>query len=88
MFVRNRLIVARVLRVSVLIFALFGFFVALAIRVKQKNSSAVVSKVYLLLGGALGAHLTSDRRALQRTTLNSIGNELSAFCSQCNPRRK
>ena len=53
MFVRNHLIVARVLRVSVLIFALFGFFVAVAIRVKQKNSSAVVSKVYLLLGGAL-----------------------------------
>jgi len=33
--------------------ALFGFFFALAISVKQKDSSAVESKVYPLLGSAL-----------------------------------
>jgi len=32
---------------------LFGFFVALAISVKQKDSSAVESKVYPLLESAL-----------------------------------
>jgi len=33
--------------------ALFGFFVALAISMKQKDPSAAESKVYSLLGSAL-----------------------------------
>jgi len=60
--------------------ALFGFFVGLAISVKQKDSSQlkVRSTRYL------GAQLTNDSAALQlkargRATLNSTGNELSAF---------
>ena len=39
--------------VNVLMTELFGFFVALAISVKQKGPSAVKSKVYPLLGSAL-----------------------------------
>ena len=38
---------------NVLMNAGFGFFVALVISVKQKDSSAVESKVYPLLGSAL-----------------------------------
>ena len=61
--------------------ALFGYFVALATSVKQKDPSALESKVYTVLG----AHLTNDSTALQlkargHGTLNSTGNELSAFC--------
>ena len=60
--------------------ALFAFFVALVTSVKQKNSSAVRSTRYL------GTHLTNGRTAFRlepggRATLNSTGNELSAFCS-------
>ena len=52
--------------------SLFGFFVALAISVKQKDSSAVKIKAIF----CLGAHLTNDSAALQlkargRASLNS-----------------
>ena len=43
---------SRTLSVNVLIAVLFGFFVALAINVKQKDLSAFESKVYPLVGSA------------------------------------
>ena len=64
--------------VNALMTALFGSFVALAINVKQKDSSAVKSKVYPLLGRAFdSAALLLKARG--RAPLSATGNRLSAF---------
>jgi len=68
--------------VNVLITTLFGFFVALAKSVKQKDSSAVESKV----DPYLGVHLTNDSAALQlkargRASLSSTGTGCGHHCA-------
>ena len=66
--------------VDELITVLFGFFVAMAISVKQKDPSALKRKVYPLLGSALDQWQYSlAAKSKRRATLNSTGNELTAF---------
>ena len=87
-FVSNHPSVARVRKVwKNLMTALFVFFVALVISLKQKNSSAVRSTRYL------GTHLTNGRTAFRleaggRATLNSTGISSRLYVENSTSRKR